>query len=90
VEFGHKALRLPAKAAGAATVRVVGQFAAEGPPERSSHWVKVSPGLRSAVGQSLKDLDVFPLPEENPDFYVDFHETGPWVSEVGVGECAGS
>ena len=42
------------------------------------------------MAQSLKDLDVFPLPEENPDFYVDFHETGPFVSEVGVGECAGS
>jgi hypothetical protein len=36
----------------------------------------------------LKDLDVFPTPEENPDFYVDFDETGPYVSEVGESECA--
>jgi len=90
VEFGHKAIRLPAKAAGAATVRVVGQFAAErSPGETFTQWLERSGGP-SAVGQTLKDLDVFPLPEEGPDFYVDFHETGPWVSDVGVGECAGS
>jgi sulfite reductase beta subunit-like hemoprotein len=90
VEFGHKALRLPAKAAGAATVRVVGQFAAErSAGETFTQWLERSGGP-SAVGATLKDLDVFPLPEENPDFYVDFHETGPWISDVGVGECAGS
>ena len=30
----------------------------------------------------------FPTPEEAPDFYVDFDETGPYVAEVGDGECA--
>jgi sulfite reductase beta subunit-like hemoprotein len=90
VEFGHKALRLPAKAAGAATVRVVGKFAAErSAGESFTQWLERSGGP-SAIGQSLKDLDIFPLPDENPDFFVDFHETGPFVSEVGVGECAGS
>lgn len=90
VEFGHKAIRLPAKAAGAATVRVVGQFAAERTAgETFTQWLDRSGGP-STVGQTLKDLDTFPLPEEGPDYYVDFHETGPWVSEVGVGECAGS
>ena len=90
VEFGHKALRLPAKATGTATVRVVGRFAAErAPGETFTQWLERSGGA-SAVGQTLKDLDVFPTPEENPDFYVDFDETGPYVSEVGMGECAGS
>jgi hypothetical protein len=40
------------------------------------------------VGETLKDLDVFPTPEENPDFYVDFGETGPYVKEIGESECA--
>ena len=35
-----------------------------------------------------RDLDAFPLPEANPDFYVDYGETGPYIAEVGAGECA--
>ncbi len=90
VEFGQKALRLPAKATGAAAVRVVGRFAAErSAGETFTQWLARSDGA-SAVGQALKDLDVFPAPEENPDFFVDFDETGPYVAEVGAGECAGS
>jgi hypothetical protein len=90
VEFGDKALRLPAKAVGAATVRVVGHFAAErAAGESFTHWLERRGGA-AAVGAELKDLDVFPAPEENPDFYVDFDETGPYVAEVGAGECAGS
>ena len=90
VEFGHKALRLPAKATGAAAVRVVGRFAGERTAgETFTQWLTRSGGA-SAVGQTLKDLDVFPSPEENPDFFVDFDETGPYVAEVGAGECAGS
>ena len=27
-------------------------------------------------------------PEERPDYYVDFGETGPYVADVGEGECA--
>jgi sulfite reductase beta subunit-like hemoprotein len=90
VEFGHKALRLPAKATGAATVRVVGRFAAERHAgEAFAEWLDRSGGAAS-VGAQLKDLDVFPDPEANPDFYVDFDETGPFTGDVGVGECAGS
>ena len=40
------------------------------------------------VGEQLKELDEFPTPDEDPDFYVDFDETGPYVAEVGDGECA--
>jgi sulfite reductase beta subunit-like hemoprotein len=90
VEFGRKARRLPAKAAGAATVRVVGRFAAErSPGETFVRWLERSGGA-GEIGASLADLDVFPTPEENPDFFVDFDETGPYVSEVGAGECMGS
>ncbi|MGH9164183.1 MAG: nitrite/sulfite reductase [Acidimicrobiales bacterium] len=90
VEFGHKATRLPAKAAGVATVRLVGRFADErSAGESFTQWLARSGGAE-AVGATLADLDVFPTPEENPDFYVDYDETGPYVSEVGAGECAGS
>ncbi len=40
------------------------------------------------VGKSLKELDAFPTFEENPDFYIDFGETGPYVVETGASECA--
>ena len=43
-----------------------------------------------AASKLLKDLDEFPTPDERPDYYVDFDETGPFSGEVGVGECAGT
>jgi len=90
VEFGHKATRLPAKAAGEATVRVVGRFAAERTAGESfTQWLDRAGGA-AEIGTTLADLDIFPTFEENPDFYVDYDETGPYVSEVGAGECAGS
>jgi sulfite reductase beta subunit-like hemoprotein len=90
IAFGQKALRLPAKNAGAATVRVVGQFAAERQAgETFAGWLDRSGGA-AALAPSLKDLDEFPTPDERPDFYVDFDETGPFSAEVGAGECAGS
>ena len=39
---------------------------------------------------SVPLLDAFPPPDEAPDFYIDYDETGPFTGEVGVGECAGS
>jgi hypothetical protein len=36
----------------------------------------------------VKDLDEFPTPEEAPEFYVDFDETGPYEKDVGASECA--
>jgi sulfite reductase (ferredoxin) len=90
VMFGQKALRLPAKAASVATVRVIGQFANErNAGETFTDWLARSGGA-AAVGATLKDLDEFPVPDERPDFYVDFDETGPYSADVGVGECAGS
>ena len=88
VEFGAKALRLPAKRAGEATVRVVGRFAAERiAGEPFGEWLDRSGGA-AVVGKELKDLDEWPTPEEHPEFYVDFDETGPYVAETGASECA--
>lgn len=88
IEFGHRALRLPAKAAAEATVRLVGRYADERQAgEAFSSWLERSGGAKS-VGLDLKDLDFWPDPEERPDYYVDFDETGPYVADVGEGECA--
>jgi sulfite reductase (ferredoxin) len=88
IHFGDKALRLPAKNAAEAAVRVIRRFAAErraGETFRS--WLDRSGGA-TAVGQELKELDAFPAFEHDPDFYVDFGETGPYVAEIGASECA--
>jgi hypothetical protein len=40
------------------------------------------------VGKQLKHLDEWPTPEERPEFYIDFGETGPYIAETGESECA--
>ena len=88
VAFGSKALRLPAKRCAEATVRVVGRFASERVAGQSfTEWLEHAGGA-SAIGTQLKELDIFPPPDERPDFYIDFDETGPFSAEVGEGECA--
>ncbi len=88
VEFGDKAAKLPARSAPEAVVRIVRQFAGEREAgETFSTWLDRSGGA-SGVGATVKDLDHFPAPDVGPEFYVDFGETGPYVAEVGEGECA--
>jgi sulfite reductase beta subunit-like hemoprotein len=88
VEFGRKALRLPAKSCAEATVRLVGRFAAEREPtETFSTWLDRVGGPQ-ALSASLADLAEFPMPLANPGFYVDYDETGPFTAEVGASECA--
>jgi sulfite reductase beta subunit-like hemoprotein len=90
VEFGQKALRLPAKAVPEAVVRVVGRYAGERQAGESfPSWLERVGGA-SVVGEALKELDAWPAPETAPEFYVDYDETGPYVAEVGAGECAGT
>jgi sulfite reductase (ferredoxin) len=90
IEFGQKALRLPAKAVPEAVVRVVSRYEAERQPgEMFPAWLTRIGGA-AVVGADLKELDTWPTPEESPDFYVDYDETGPYVAEVGAGECAGT
>jgi sulfite reductase (ferredoxin) len=88
IAFGQRATRLPAKTAAQATVRVVSRFTGERTAgETFTEWLDRSGGA-AAVGTTLKDLDEFPKPDENPDFYIDYGETGPYVAEVGDSECA--
>ena len=88
MHFGDKALRLPAKAAAQAAVRVVRRFNDERQAGESFRgWLERSGGA-AAVGATLKDLDAFPAYDDDPDFYVDFDETGPYVAEIGESECA--
>ena len=88
IEFGAKALRLPAKAAPEAVVRVVGRYSAERSyGESFQDWLTRSGGA-AAVAEGLADLDEFPSPAENEDFYVDYDETGPYTKEIGDSECA--
>ncbi|MDQ1401363.1 MAG: ferredoxin-nitrite reductase [Acidimicrobiaceae bacterium] len=90
VEFGQKALRLPAKAVPEAVVRVVSRYAGErAAGESFPTWLERAGGP-AVVGADLKELDTWPLPEDAPDFYVDYDETGPYVADVGAGECAGT
>jgi sulfite reductase beta subunit-like hemoprotein len=88
IEFGDKASKVPAKSAPEAVVRIVGRFNEERQPgEEFSQWLERSGGAKG-VGETVKDLDHFPTPDEAPEFFVDYGETGPYVAEVGDGECA--
>ena len=79
----------PGQAGGATPpCKVVGRFAAErSAGETFGSWLDRSGGA-SALATDLKELDEFPTPEEAPDFYVDYGETGPYVAETGESECA--
>jgi sulfite reductase beta subunit-like hemoprotein len=88
IHFGEKALRLPAKAAPVAAARVIRRFQDErsfGEPFRA--WMDRVGGA-FAIASDLKDLAEFPTPEDAPEFYVDYGETGPFVAAVGDSECA--
>ena len=88
IYFGEKALRLPAKNAPQAAVKVVGRFANEREAgETFRGWLDRSGGAK-AVAADLKELDTFPTPEDGPEYYVDYGETGPYVAEIGESECA--
>jgi sulfite reductase beta subunit-like hemoprotein len=88
IYFGERALRLPARNAPQAAVRVVGRFAAEREAgETFRQWLDRVGGAK-AIGAELAELDNFPTPDEAPDFYIDYGETGPYVAEVGESECA--
>ena len=44
--------------------------------------------LIAGVAAELKELDAFPAFDDDPSFYTDFGETGPYVAEIGESECA--
>lgn len=89
VEFAQRAMRLPARVAAKATVHIVGRYAEERVPgETFAVWTKRVGGAK-VIAKDLAELDVWPDPDERPEYYIDFDETGPYVAEVGQGECAG-
>ncbi|MFM8973763.1 MAG: nitrite/sulfite reductase, partial [Actinomycetota bacterium] len=88
VEFGEKATKVPAKNAPEAVVRVVRRFNEERSAGESFPAWLTRAGGAEAVGATLAELDIFPTPEAGPDFFVDYDETGPYVADVGDGECA--
>ena len=70
-------------------MRVVRRFADERQAGESfREWIDRAGGAK-AIAAELKDLDEFPTPDEAPEYYVDYDETGPYEAEVGDGECAG-
>jgi len=88
IHFGQKALRLPAKNVPEAVVRVVGRFAAERQAgEDFRGWMDRSGGVKTLAAE-LKDLDEFPDPDANPEFYIDYGEQGPYEAIIGESECA--
>jgi sulfite reductase (ferredoxin) len=88
IHFGEKALRLPAKNAPEAAVRVVRRFNDERESGESFRsWIERAGGVKT-IADDLRDLDQFPTPEEAPEYYVDYGETGPYVAETGESECA--
>ncbi len=88
IAFGEKSVKLPARRVSDAVVRVVEQFAGERDAgETFSDWLTRVGGAKE-VSRTLVDLDNYPTPEEAPEFYVDYDETGPYVAEVGSSECA--
>jgi sulfite reductase (ferredoxin) len=89
IHFGEKALRLPAKNAPEAAVRIVRRFSDERQAGESfRQWMDRAGGAK-ALAATLKELDQFPDPDEGPEFYVDYGEQGPYEAVVGMGECAG-
>jgi sulfite reductase beta subunit-like hemoprotein len=88
IHFGEKALRLPAKNAPEGAVRVIRRFNDERTAgETFQGWLARSGGA-TAVADGLRDLDNVPMPDDDPDFFVDYGETGPFTGEVGESECA--
>ena len=88
MHFGERALRLPARNAPEATARVIRRFIDERQAtEGFRDWMQRVGGAR-AVAEDLKDLDEFPAFDDDPSFYVDYDETGPYTVETGASECA--
>jgi len=88
IHFGEKALRLPAKNAPEGAARVIRRFNDERTAgETFQGWLARSGGA-TAVAEGLRDLDNVPMPDDDPDFFVDYGETGPFSGEVGDSECA--
>jgi len=88
IHFGDKALRLPAKNAPKAAAAVVRRFAEERTAGEAFRGWMDRVGGASEIAKGLQHLDLFPSPDEHPEYYADYDETGPFVADVGDSECA--
>ena len=89
IYFGEKALRLPAKNAAEAAVRVIRQFADEREAgETFRSWIDRSGGAAGDRRRASRSSTSSRRLEDNPEFYIDYGETGPYVAEIGDSECA--
>ncbi len=88
IHFGERALRLPARNAPEAVVRVARRFVDERQAGESfRQWLGRAGGAES-LAVELAELDHFPTPAEGPDYYIDYGETGPYEVSLGESECA--
>ena len=89
IEFGRKALRLPARNAPEAATRVVRRYAdereaGEAVPLAGSNGSAVRPRWPRASRTSTSS----PPRTQGPEYYVDYDETGPYEAVIGDSECA--
>ena len=89
IEFGQRAMRLAGQGVRRGDGAHGGPLRRRAAGRRGLHRLAGRVGGAKAVAAELADLDDWPSPEERPDYYIDFDETGPYVADVGVGECAG-
>lgn len=83
IKFGSRTLRLPAKNAPHAVVRIVERYVGErNAGETFATWLERAGGA-SAVARSLRNLDRF----DTEEHFADFNETGPFAVAVGESEC---
>ncbi len=83
VRFGSRALRLPAKNAPQAVVRIIERYVGEREAgETFATWLERAGGA-AAVARSLRDLDRF----DTEDHFADYDETGPFMVDIGESEC---
>ena len=88
IEFGQKALRLPARSAPEAVARVVEKYSGERTAGESfAEWLARIGGA-STIAKVLEPFGEIPAPDLAPEFYIDYDETGPYVADVAESECA--
>jgi sulfite reductase (ferredoxin) len=80
---------VPSKRAPEAVDRLLDLYSSERDPGESFRTWILRVG-KKAIKEKLQDLMVVPAYEEDPSFYVDWHDAREYsIGDIGVGECAG-
>jgi sulfite reductase (ferredoxin) len=80
---------VPSKRAPETVDRLLGFYAAER-TEAESFRAWVTRVGKKTIKQRLEDLMTVPSHDEDPSFYVDWHDAREYsIGDIGVGECAG-